>query len=87
MLEGVIFIQLLALNDFGWFFYLSISYNCLALLYVLGIPFGLLRKYVWEYSKILIISRAIYKIIYDINFFQNNSNGLNDMVIMQFFMI
>ncbi|KAM3142048.1 hypothetical protein pb186bvf_005921 [Paramecium bursaria] len=87
MLEGVIFIQLLTLNDFGWFFYLSISYNCLAILYVLGIPFGLLRKYVWQYSKILILSRAIYKIIYDINFFQNNQNGLNDMVIMQFFMI
>ncbi|CAD8127987.1 unnamed protein product [Paramecium sonneborni] len=90
LVEGAILIQIWLINreiDYTWFLYFTFGYNAAQLLMALFIYTVAFKKYHFRISKVLIISRLIYKIVYDAYFYQDNDNQLTDMLIMQLFML
>lgn len=55
--------------SYSWILYLSFSYNGLQVMIALMIYTKAFKKYHFRISKLLICSRLIYKILYDIYFF------------------
>ncbi|CAD8119912.1 unnamed protein product [Paramecium sonneborni] len=90
LVEGAILLQIWFVNkdfDYTWLLYFSYGYNGTQILMALFIYTSVFKKYHFRLSKILILSRLLYKIVYDIYFFQQNDNSLSDMLIMQLFML
>ncbi|CAK67070.1 unnamed protein product (macronuclear) [Paramecium tetraurelia] len=90
LVEGAILLQIWFVNkdrNYTWLLDFSYGYNGTQLLMALFIYTSVFKKYHFRLSKILILSRLLYKIVYDIYFFQQNDNSLSDMLIMQLFML
>ncbi|CAK92348.1 unnamed protein product (macronuclear) [Paramecium tetraurelia] len=90
LVEGAILLQIWFINkdeNYTWLLYFSFGYNGTQILMALFIYTSVFKKYHFRLSKILILSRLLYKIVYDIYFFQQNDNSLSDMLIMQLFML
>ncbi|CAD8079778.1 unnamed protein product [Paramecium primaurelia] len=90
LVEGAILVQIWLINrdvDYTWFLYFTFGYNAAQVLMALFIYTVAFQKYHFRISKILITSRLIYKIVYDVYFYQDNDNELTDMLIMQLFML
>ncbi|CAD8201256.1 unnamed protein product [Paramecium pentaurelia] len=90
LVEGAILLQIWFVNkdhNYTWLLYFSYGYNGTQILMALFIYTSVFKKYHFRLSKILILSRLLYKIVYDIYFFQQNDNSLSDMLIMQLFML